>query len=301
MDIVAVGMTGAGAAALVAGLLLARKRFDAARGAEKTLVLGPLFEATALAMFAAEHFCAARSLMPLVPKWLPEPLWWTYFFGVALAAAAVSFLIWRCVRWSAALTALFFLLVVATIDLPGLPAGLHDRFFWILTVRETCFASGAMVLAGSVWPRGLPAAALQRVGRGIVACVMVFYAIEHFLFPRNVPGVPLEKMTPVWVPAPVLLAYIVGLVLLIGGIGLLLRPTQRIAAAGAGAVLLLLTALFYVPIFVMEMHTDLAVEGLNYIGDTMLFASTVLLAGFGASAAVTERVEQMSAPPVVRA
>jgi hypothetical protein len=29
-------------------------------------------------------------------------------------------------------------------------------------------------------------------------------------------------------------------------------------------------------------HTPLAVEGVNYIGDTLLFAATALLAGFGA-------------------
>jgi hypothetical protein len=47
-------------------------------------------------------------------------------------------------------------------------------------------------------------------------------------------------------------------------------------------MLLLLTAFFYVPIFAMEIHSPLAVEGINYVGDTLLFAGTVLLAGFGA-------------------
>ena len=140
-----------------------------------------------------------------------------------------------------------------------------------------------MVLAGSVWPRGSQAgAALIRVGRGIVAVVFIFYAIEHFLFPRNVPGVPLEKMIPAWWPAPVLLSYFVGIVLLVAGVGLLVRRTIRIAAAGSGTVLVLLTVFFYLPIFLMEMHTPLAVEGINYVGDTLLFAATALLAGFGA-------------------
>ena len=44
---------------------------------------------------------------------------------------------------------------------------------------------------------------------------------------------------------------------------------------------LLLTAFFYVPILVMEIHSPLAVEGINYVGDTLLFAATALLAGFG--------------------
>jgi hypothetical protein len=47
-------------------------------------------------------------------------------------------------------------------------------------------------------------------------------------------------------------------------------------------VLLLVTFFFYVPILVAELHTPLAVEGLNYVFDTMLFAATVLLAGLPA-------------------
>jgi uncharacterized membrane protein len=123
---------------------------------------------------------------------------------------------------------------------------------------------------------------LIRIGRGIVGAVMIFYAIEHFLFPRNVPGVPLEKLTPAWIPAPVVLAYVVGIALLLAGVGLFFRSTVRIAAAGCGTVLVLLTAFFYGSIFVTEIHTPLAVEGLNYIFDTLLFAATVMLAGFGA-------------------
>jgi uncharacterized membrane protein len=276
------GMMVAGVAALVAGLILVQPRFRAAVGAGKVIVLGPVFEAVALAAFAAEHFADAREMMVIVPRWLPGPLFWTYFFGVALAAAAISFLIWRCVRWSAALLALFFLLIVVTVDLPGLPKGVHDRFFWILTVRETCFAGGAMVLAGSLWPRaGGAGKVLRELGRFIVGAVMVFYGIEHFFFPRHVPGVPLEKITPGWVPAPAVLAYLVGLVLLVAGLALLFRRAAATAAASAGAVLVLLCAFFYLPIFLTEMHSPLAVEGLNYIFDTLLFAATVLLAGFG--------------------
>jgi uncharacterized membrane protein len=277
------GMIGAGIAALVAGLFFVRARFAAASGVGRILVLGPVFEAVALAIFAAEHFLAARDLMGIVPRWLPGPLFWTYFVGAALLAAAVSFITWRYVRWSASLLALLFLIIVATVDLPNLPQHIHERLFWTLTVREMSFAGGAMVLAGSLWSRGRSAgAALLVVGRLIVACVFVFYAIEHFLFPRFVPGVPLEMMTPAWVPAPTLIAYIVGITLLVAGVGLMILRTRSIAAAGAGTVLLLLTVFFYIPILVTEIHSPLAVEGVNYVGDTLLFAATALLAGFGA-------------------
>ncbi|AEU36969.1 DoxX family protein [Granulicella mallensis] len=277
------GMIGAGIAALAAGLFLVRARFAAASGAGRILVLGPVFEAVALAIFAAEHFLAARDLMGIVPRWLPGPLFWTYFVGAALLAAAVSFIAWRYVRWSAFLLALLFLIIVATVDLPNLPQHVHERLFWTLTVREMSFAGGAMVLAGSLWPRGrLAGATLRIVGRLFVVCAFIFYAIEHFLFPRFVPGVPLEKLTPAWVPAPTLIAYFVGITLLAAGVGLMIRRTRSIAAAGVGTVLLLLTIFFYVPILITEIHSPLSVEGVNYVGDTLLFAATALLAASGA-------------------
>jgi uncharacterized membrane protein len=175
------------------------------------------------------------------------------------------------------------MIIVATIDLPNLPRQAHERLFWTLTVRELAFASGAMVLAGSQWPRGSSAGnALMLIGRPFVAATMVFYAIQHFFFPRFVPGVPLEKLIPAWVPAPAQLSYFVGITLLIAGVGLLIRRTIHIAAASAGIVLLALTAFFYVPILAIEIHSPLAVEGINYVGDTLLFAATTLLVGFAA-------------------
>ena len=277
------GLIGAGVVALIVGLVLVRARFRAASGADKALVLGPVFEAVALAVFAAEHFLMARDLMSIVPPWLPGPLFWTYFVGVAWLAAAISFIVWRYVRWSAALAALLFLIIVVTIDLPNLPAHLGERLFVTLTVRELAFAGGAMVLAGSVWPsRTWASSALIRVGRVIVAATLIFYGIQHFLFPLFAPGVPLEKLTPAWVPLPAVLAYIVGFILVLAGIGLFGRPTIRMAAAISGIMLGLLAAFFYGPILVLEIHTELAVEGINYVFDTLLFAATALLAGFGA-------------------
>ena len=279
-------MIAAGLAALIAGPILARPRLAAADAPGKLILLGPVFEAAALAAFAAEHFTAAHDLAPIVPHWLPGPLFWTYFVGACLLATALSFVAWRSVRSAAAWLALLFLIIVATLDLPNLPHHLHDRIFWTLTVRETSFASGALVLAGSLWPKNQALGhsigpALARIGRTVLAAIMIFYAVEHFLFPHFVIGVPLEKPTPAWIPAPVLWAYLVGLALLLGALGLLYRPTIRLAAAATGLVLVLLTAFFYVPILVAEFHSA-PVEGLNYVYDTLLFAATVLLAGFTA-------------------
>ena len=95
-------------------------------------MLGPVFEAVALAIFAAEHFLAAHDLSVIVPRWLPGALFWTYFVGAALLAAAISFIAGRYVRWSASLLALLFLIIVATVDVPNLPEHVHERLFWTL-------------------------------------------------------------------------------------------------------------------------------------------------------------------------
>jgi hypothetical protein len=91
------------------------------------------------------------------------------------------------------------------------------------------------------------------------------------------------------VPAPAMLGYFVGIVLLAAGIGLMVPRFRRIAAAGAGTVLLLLTLFFYIPILITDMGSPLALEGVNYVGDTMLFAATALLVGFTSEPA--EQVE----------
>ena len=303
MTVEVLGMIGAGIATLVAGLVLVRERFRAASAAGRVVVLGPLFYATALAIFASEHLLAARSLVAVVPQWMPGCLFWVYVVGAAWLAAAISFIAWQEVRWSAPLVVLLFLIIVATIDIPGVFANWHDRFSWILTARELSFAGGAMVLTGSVWPRANRAGTgLATLGRGTIAAVMIFYAIEQFIHPRHVPGVPLEKLTPAWVPAPELIAWVVGIALFAAGIALFIRRHVRTAAAGAGMVLLLLTAFFYIPILLTEIHSARAVEGMNYVGDTLLFAATILLAGFGPEMGppAEDLVSESAKPPAGR-
>ena len=69
---------------------------------------------------------------------------------------------------------------------------------------------------------------------------------------------------------------------MVAGVAVLIGRGVRVAAASAGLVLVLLVVFFYLPIFLTEMHSPLAVEGMNYVGDTLLFGATVLLAGWGA-------------------
>jgi hypothetical protein len=80
----------AGVVFLGIGLFVVRRDLLLARGWDKLLALGCVFVAAPLAVFGAEHLSAAQALMQVVPSWIPERLFWAYFVGVALLAAAVS-------------------------------------------------------------------------------------------------------------------------------------------------------------------------------------------------------------------
>ncbi|MFZ0805725.1 MAG: hypothetical protein WAN03_06065 [Candidatus Sulfotelmatobacter sp.] len=266
-----------GAVFLVAGLVLIRKEMAAASGLDKVILLGYTFVAAPLAIFGTEHLLSSRAIMQLVPSWIPAPLFWTYFVGIGLFAAAASFVARKQLRWSALLLAIMFFIFVLTMDIPGVIQQPKERLSWTLMLRETAFGGGALALAG--WARQENARlskALIAIGRICVAVALIFYSIEHFIFARNAPGVPLEKMTPNWVPVPQLWAYAVGIVLLVAGAAMLFNQRTQLAATWVGTVMALITLFLYFPIYLQELRTPLALEGLNYVGDTLLFGGIAL-------------------------
>src|SRR5665811_686562 len=105
----------AGLIFLFAGLFAVRKELPAARGLDKLLALGRVFVAASLALFGTEHLAGAQFVMQVVPPWMPGRLFWTYFVGVALIAAALSIVAGKQVRLSATLLGIMFFLFVVLI------------------------------------------------------------------------------------------------------------------------------------------------------------------------------------------
>ena len=115
--------------------------------------------------------------------------------------------------------------------------------------------------------------------RIVTAIAAIFYGVQHFLHPASVPDIPLEKMTPSWVPFPSVWGYLAGAILLAAGIGLALNKQSRIAAASIGALMTVLTLFLYLLILILA-HRGSAPEineALNYVADTLLFAGTALV------------------------
>jgi uncharacterized membrane protein YphA (DoxX/SURF4 family) len=210
---------------------------------------------------------APRALAQGVPAWMPGRLFWAYFVGFALFAAATSIAVNRYARLAASLTGLMFVLFVAMIHAPNVVSGPGNRIFWAVATREIAFACGLWLFAN----RG------PLVCRLALGAILVFFAGETFLHPDVIPGVPLARMTPAWIPARTVWGYVTGLALLGGGACLLADRYARAATTVLGVVLMLLVVLMYFPILAAAPAEGL-VEALNYIGDTTLFAGTVLMA-----------------------
>ncbi len=287
-----VSMCSAGIVLFLVALWAAKTDIAHAHGLDKIVALSNLCFAAPLAVFGALHLSAARGLMTMVPSYMPWRLFWAYFFGFALLAASLSIATEIQVRWSGLLFGIAMFLFVAMLDIPGSLASPRDRFGWTLTLREMSFGGGGWILAGNAMReqgRGQIGSRLITVGRVVIAIAAMFYGVEHFLHPANVPGVPLEKLMPPWIPGHPLISYLTGAILLVAGACMLLKKKTRMAATYLGTWIVLLVVFIYGPILIAALadpSTDVKVEGINYFFDTLLFAGAIL-----ALASATPRAE----------
>src|SRR5450755_3438070 len=273
----AVSMSGAGLALLVIGLLAAKNDIAKARGPNKIVALTNLCFAIPLAAFGAEHLSGGKILMNAVPPYMPWRLFWVYFVGIALIAASLSIATKIQVRWSGLLFGTMMLLFVAMLHLPGaIKAG--GRIPWTIVVREMSFGGGGWVLAG-IAMGGVRGRSLITVGRVLIAIAAIFFGVQHFLHPLGLPGVPLQKQMPTWIPARAFIDYLTGTFLIVAGICFLLARKTRMASTYLGAWIVLVVAVIYGPVLIgalADPTTAAKVEGLNYFADTLLFGGAIL-------------------------
>jgi uncharacterized membrane protein YphA (DoxX/SURF4 family) len=127
--------------------------------------------------------------------------------------------------------------------------------------------------------RGQGGSKLISIGRVLVALAAIFFGVENFLHTANVPGVPLEKLMPAWIPAHALIGWLTGAILVVAGLFILLNRKTRTAATYLGTWLVLLVVFVYGPILIAALSnpsTDVRVEGINYFFDTLLFGGAIL-------------------------
>jgi hypothetical protein len=280
----ALSMSGAGLAVLAIGLVAAKDDIARARGIDKIVALTHMCFAIPLAVFGAEHLSSAQALLAGVPSYMPWRMFWVYFVGLALLAASLSIALRRQVQWSGLLFGIMMFLFVAMLHLPGaVRAG--GRFPWTIVVREMSFGGAGWVLAGIAMggERGGQGKVLIAVGRTAIAVAALFFGVEHLLHPLGLPGVPLVKEMPAWLPARALIDYLTGVFLLVAGACFLTARKTRAAATYLGAWIVLLVVVIYGPVLIgalADPGAGVQVEGVNYFADTLLFGGAILsLAG----------------------
>lgn len=101
-------------------------------------------------IFGLMHLMSANDMAVMVPAYVPGGVIWVYLTGIALIAAAVSFIIQKKVFLAAILTAVLMLVFVLTIHLPGLIGG--NMMAMASVLKDLGLAGGALLLA-SYYPQ----------------------------------------------------------------------------------------------------------------------------------------------------
>jgi uncharacterized membrane protein len=237
----------------------------------------PLFFCLPLALFGMQHFAFPQEVVQAVPAFMPKPMFWEWLVGAGLIAASLSILTGKIAQWAALLLGIMFLFFVALLWIPNLVQSPTDRLAYSLLGRDLALSGAALSLAGTLTARThrRPAYWLRLIGRCFFAVPMMIFGVEHFLFPHTVPGVPLGKPMPAWLPGAVAWSWLTGAILLIGGLAILLNRRGTQAAVVIGITYLVLVIFIYVP---MELiHPSVAISGeLDFVTDTLIFAGAAL-------------------------
>jgi uncharacterized membrane protein len=270
-----------GAIFLLLGFFAIRKDFPAKYGSLP--ILGRVFVPFALAVFGGEHMASAGFMKDMVPTWIPAHIFWIYFVGLAQFAAALSIIFRKRVELSASLLGFMFLTFVLTMHLPGAIEARNNRVIWTVVARDFFFALGAWTLAATTIVRRTPRAPGSSFAeRAIFACrilgglILLFFGVEQLLHPAVIPGVPLEALTPAWMPLKHTWGCVIGVLSLASGLTMLINRKAKCAAIALAIGVTIVVIAMNVPMLVKAVEPSEINLAVNYIGDSLLFAGMVL-------------------------
>jgi uncharacterized membrane protein len=113
--------------------------------------IGVILYALVIAFFGVNHFIKGNGMSGMVPSFLPGGVFWVYLTGAALILAAISFLTGKQTKLAGILLAVFLLLVVFTVHLPGIINAPDERSVnvpMINLIKDLGLAAGALIIAG---------------------------------------------------------------------------------------------------------------------------------------------------------
>ena len=268
---------------LAVGVSIAIKKAPAqANWLDKIILCGPVFIAMPMAVFGEEHFIDPKGMVgpggigSLIPAWIPAHTFWVYFVGTCLILGGLSIVVQKYAGLSAGLFGVMILCFEILIWIPQVVRFPHSGFAWELVFRDLSFGCGALSFAamhtqewktkGTHW--------LISVARIVLGIALIFFAVRYFLHPGVLPGVPLRRLTPNFIPGHLLWGYPTSLVYVVGGVCLLINKKARLAATWIGLFVLFAVIIFNVPLM-LQFGSDI-VKGLNFPVDTLMLSGGML-------------------------
>jgi putative oxidoreductase len=106
--------------------------------------IGVILYALVIAFFGVNHFLRGNGMAGMVPSWV-------YLTGAALILAAIAFLTGKMTKLAGILLAVFLLLVVLTVHLPGVIHAPDEKAVnvpMINLIKDLGLAAGALMIAG---------------------------------------------------------------------------------------------------------------------------------------------------------
>ncbi len=116
-----------------------------------TGIFARILYAVPFAVFGINHFRFAQTMKNYVPAYFHFRLFFVYFVGVALIAAAISIITKIWAELASLLLALMLLIFVLTIHIPGLSNPQSSQLTLTMLLKDTSLAGAALLLAGIFW------------------------------------------------------------------------------------------------------------------------------------------------------
>jgi uncharacterized membrane protein len=266
---------------LVVGVSIAIKKApQQANWLDRIVLCGPVFIAVPMVLFGIDHYLFPVGVGRIIPPWIPAHAFWVYFVGTCLILGGLSIVFRKYAGLAAGLFGVMLLCFEALMNIPGVVKLPHNRIIWSLCVREFSFNWGALAFAamhtqewrtkGTHW--------LISVARIVLGIALIFFAGAYFLHPELLPGVPLEQLTPNFIPTHSLWGYLTGVVYVVAGVCLLIDKKARLAATWVG-LFVLFTVLFFCVPYMLQYASNVG-PGLNVPADTLMLSGGLLcLAG----------------------
>jgi uncharacterized membrane protein len=114
---------------------------------KKLIRATPYFFSACLLVYAGLHFVYADYIATLIPAWIPFPLFWSYFVGVAFLLAAAGIAIKKWGRLAASLMGVLFYTWFFILHMPRVIASPHIEPEWTSAFVALAIGSTAWMLA----------------------------------------------------------------------------------------------------------------------------------------------------------